>query len=258
MNLLSHKNTVAMAALLVALPLAASAQVVFEEDFNGPNNVGLWPAGEPRFGRLNDEGVFRTDLSNPQTSDVAGVDLSAEGITTDFEMSVDVRMTSNVFFGLWFQGANSGSAGAGVAQDGYAIRIRGGDGLFQGLNFVSGDTVNTGGWSSAPNLPSFDITGATDYRLEVVASLDTDGTTGLYDVTVTNLDTNTVVGTNQFTRNNAFINPATGDYFGLFASGSAARYDNFSVAIPEPSSFGLLVGGLAFSAILARRRSKRA
>jgi len=207
------------------------------------------------FGIFNNEGTFRNNPSNPQTSQVAGVDLSAEGITTEFEMSVDVRLENNVFFGLWFKGANDGAEGTGVAQDGYAVRLRAGDGLFQGLNFDTGtEPLNAGGWSSAPSIGALTTDGTVDYQLEMVASLDTDGTTGLFDVTVTNLDTSTVVGSNQFSRANAFTNPATGDYFGLFASGSSARFDNFSVAvIPEPSTSGL-IGLMCAGLMLIRRR----
>jgi hypothetical protein len=205
---------------------------LFEQEFFGPNGTPLWPAGDPGFAIIHNEGAFTGGAS--QTSNVAGVDLSSAEISDGFKMSVDFRLVNNVFFGLWFMGGNDGSEGTGLAQDGYVIRLRAGDGLIQGLNFdVGTQSLGTGGWSTAPSMGGLTLDGSVVYRLEMVASPGSDGTTGVFDVTLTDTNTSTVVANRQLTRDNAFTNPETGGYFGLFATGSAVRFSNFSVTVPR-------------------------
>ena len=221
--------TIGLFAPVVAM---AAEGPLFKEDFSGPNGTPLWPAGDPGFAVIHDEGAFTGGAS--QTSNVAGVELSSAEISDGFKMSVDFRLVNNVFFGLWFMGANDGSEGTGVAQNGYVIRLRGGDGLIQGLNFdVGTQSLGNSGWSTAPRIGGLALDGSVNYRLEMVASPGSDGTTGVFEVTLTDTNTSTVVANRQLTRDNAFTNPETGGYFGLFATGSAVRFSNFNIAIPE-------------------------
>jgi hypothetical protein len=224
---------------------------LFTDDFTGSDGDSFspeWTSGATNVTEiLNNEGYFS---GNPSTY-VVGTDLSSSGISTQFTISVDFRMPSNNGWGgLWFMGTDN----SGAATGGYYLRFRTTDGMLQAGNFVSGTTINTGGWSGNATVGALAIDG-TRYQLQLIAGLDADGTTGIFDATLINLDTSTTVGSHQFTRVSAFSNPATGGYFGLYSQGSSVRFDNYSVAIPEPATIGLY--SISSVGILMLRRLTR-
>lgn len=259
MNLLSHKNTLAMGALLVALPLAASAQVaVFSDDFTGNNNDPLssdWNQGNASNVRIFNNAADPTGTGSFDPA-VFGVDPTVAGVTdpNDFSVSSEFRITGGgSFAGIWFQGRSDGDSTNQTQTSGYVVRFRPSDGLVQAINFAGGTNANTGGWANFEanaNTSSYD-TSTDTFGLTVSSSSAADD----IDILFENITTSTTLVSFTATRTNRNGNSDADSVFGLYVStpGGGIEFDRISV-VPEPSSYSLGLGVIGLLCAAMRRR----
>jgi hypothetical protein len=264
MNLLSHKNTLAMGALLVALPLGASAQVaVFSDDFTGNNNDDLsidWnqgsvntPAGESDVRIFNNAADPLPNSSNDFDPPVFGVDPTVAAITdpNDFSVSTEFRITGGgSFAGIWFQGRTDANSSDQTLSSGYLVRFRPSDGLVQVLNF--GATNNWTNQTANANTTLYD-TSTDTFGLTVSSGVAANDV----DILFENVTDTITLASFTATRPNRNGNPNAGSVFGLYSSTAfgGVEFDSISV-IPESSQFALGIGMVGFLCAFARRRRR--
>jgi len=248
-----------MGALLIALPLAASAQVaIFSDDFTGSN-------GDPLGSDWNQGNASNVEIQNnaadPQNGNihVFGVDPSVAGILdpNDFSISVDFTVQGPAFAGIWFQGRSDTASNNQVDNSGYAVRFRPDNGKFQTVNVTGQQSASLGGWDSATRDQTLNTNlynpNTDTFRLTVSSSANADD----IDVLFENISTSTTLATFTGSRGNRNTNADAGTVFGLYATSgtSSITFDNYSV-VPEPTTLGLLLGGGGLLLVARHRRAK--
>ncbi|MGZ0656088.1 PEP-CTERM sorting domain-containing protein [Coraliomargarita sp. W4R53] len=226
--------------------LAASA---FSDDFNRTDSD---PAGTPwSVGNAASIEIANNQLTWTTTPDpaVVGVDLTGAGLDSAFTVSVDFKLTLPDWVGIWVMGDETDGTG------GYAFRVKSSTGFMQAVNYSSGTAVNTGGWTDGSATFSA-LSTNTEYRMTVTGTEDATGGNGTFIFSIDDISGTEAVSVGSITaiRASGFNNPSTGNAFGIFGIGSNPNFDNFTATVPEPSTYALIGGCVAFIFAASRRR----
>lgn len=217
----------ALAAFLVATPLAASAVVsvpniqITEWMYNGNGATGEYI----EFTNLGESAVDFTNWSFDDSSRAAGsVSLSALGTIAAGQSFILTEASADAFIAAW--------------------------GLGSSTRVIGGNTNNLG---RADEINIYDASGVLVDRL-TYGDLAIAGTLRAQNISgnpfsLAALDSHTVTS--------SWVLAAAGDAYGSYASsmGDVGNPGLFALAVPEPSRVAMLLAGLGLLGGIARRRS---